>query len=139
MIIWFEAGQDTSFRVVLKTISCPQTPYCKNPPGILSPHENPHFWRVFCDFKSKFHNFSQHLLIKFFMSSKSVKLPLQNPIFGFFISPMVIEISWLLFKNTAIPDFQITTFIFSYIQLGIFLGGGWCAFFKATLMWLAEV
>ena len=31
MIIWFEARQDTSFRVVLETISCPQTLYC-NPP-----------------------------------------------------------------------------------------------------------
>ena len=44
------------------------------------------------------------------MPSKSTKPPLQNPIFRFFISLMVVEISWLLFQNTATAGFQITTF-----------------------------
>ena len=90
MIIWFEAGQDTSFRVVLKTISCPQTPYCKNPPGILSPHENPHFWRVFCDFKTFLIPFCN---LKRYIQSchRKVQNLLYKTLFSDFLYP-----SWLL-------------------------------------------
>ena len=109
MMIWFETGQNTSFRVVLNTISCLQTPYTKNPPGFLSPHEKRYFLKVSFNFKWKFHNLVNTCWPNF-LSLKSTKSPLQNPIFSFFISLMVVEISWLLFQNTAISGFQITTF-----------------------------
>ena len=60
--------------------------------------------------KWTFWNNRLHLLTKIFLSLKSTKSPLQNPIFRFFISLMVPEISSVLFQNTAIAGFQITTF-----------------------------
>ena len=62
-----------------------------------------------------FWNNRLHLLTKIFMSSKRSKSPLQNLNFGFFISLILVEISYFLFHNTAISRFQITTFKYSFL------------------------
>ena len=65
----------------------------QKPPGRFVASWKVPYFEDFSNFNAKFHNFSQHLLTKIFMSSKSMKSPLQNPIFRFFISLMLAEIS----------------------------------------------
>ena len=86
MMIWFETGQNTSFRVVLNTISCLQTPYTKNPPGSLSPHEKWYFLKVFFNFKWKFHNLVNTCWPKYFFIEKYKNL-LYETFFQFFHIP----------------------------------------------------
>ena len=69
------------------------------------------FLKISLDFRQQIDNFSQNLLTKLFMSSKRSESPLQNPIFGFFISLILVEISYFLFQTTPSLRFQITTFI----------------------------
>ena len=96
-------------------IMCSNTILQKPPRRFVASWKVP-FFEIFFHFKSTFYNSSQHLLTKIFMSLKSTKSPLQNSNFGFFISPMVAEISSFFFQNTAIAGFQITTFTCHFLK-----------------------
>ena len=52
------------------------------------------------------------------MSQESPNLSLHNANFGIFIARMVPEIFAFLGTDTARPDFEITTFIFTFLNYG---------------------
>ena len=55
------------------------------------------------------------------MSQESPNLPLRNANFGIFIARMVPEIFAFLGTDTARPDFEITTFIYMFFVVVVFL------------------
>ena len=85
--------------------------------GFTLPHKICHFLKLSLLFRKQNDNFSQRLLTKIFMSSNKSKSPLQNPIFGFCIALILVEISYFLFHTTPISGFQITTFKYFRQQL----------------------
>ena len=84
----------TYFRLLWSHVSPFDSQNCKNPPGIYVPRENDVFLGVLFNFNRDFHTFSQHLLTKFFLFSKSPRCPLENLHFSFFISLVLFSQSY---------------------------------------------
>ena len=111
-IIWFDLGENTSLRSVLKKISYSQNPYCRKAPSFRPHRRKKAFLRDFFNFRPNFHILGQQVLTKIFTWQESSELILQNPNFDFFISCLVLDKFIFLGSITYNPDFEITTFIF---------------------------
>ena len=115
MIIWFDLGENTSLRSVLKKISYSQNPYCRKAPSFRPHRRKKAFLKEFFSLKPDFHILGQQVLTKIFTWQESPGLILQNPTFDFFISCLVLDKFIFLCSLTYNPDFEITTFISAFL------------------------
>ena len=99
---------------VLDTISWSESSCGKKPPSFLTSRKFTHFFSELLSLIRYFRTFGQQVLTQIFMSQESPNLPLHNANFGIVIARMVPEIFAFLGTDTARPDFEITTFIFTF-------------------------